>query len=107
MCGINPGMEQEANMVRRSADFLDAGVEVVQDGANCHCREIKVSERPWAVISDEIDVPPPDGWFFLKDVFYNRITIRDLIANKIMDVSPELFTLPSGRKVKIARIIPE
>jgi hypothetical protein len=54
-----------------------------------------------------LDVPAPDGWFFLKDVFYNRITIRDLIANKLLEVSPELFTMPSGRKVKIARIIPE
>jgi hypothetical protein len=29
------------------------------------------------------------------------------MANKLLEVSPELFTMPSGRKVKIARIIPE
>jgi hypothetical protein len=99
--------EQQNTAIRRKADFLDVGIEVVQEGANCHCRETKVSERPWAVLSDDLDVPPPDGWFFLKDVFYNRITIRDLMANKMLEISPELFTMPSGRKVKVARIIPE
>lgn len=97
----------ENQVIRRKADFLDVGVEVIQDGSQCYCREAKASERPWAVISDDLDGTPPEGWFFLKDVFYNRITIRDLVANKLMEISPELVEISSGRKVKVARIIPE
>lgn len=104
-----PPMENntEKPTIRRRADFLDVGVEVIQDGSQCYCKETKATERPWAVISDDLDGTPPEGWFFLRDIFYNRITIRDLVANKIMEISPSLVEINSGRKVRVARIIPE
>ena len=96
-------MHSDDGQVEVPAPYLDAGVTVVQSGDVCYARE-GGTHRVWAWISRRHDgTLPPEGYFFLRDVFYNKVMIKELVDHKAIELGNPV-RLPSGELARTARL---
>ena len=85
------------------APYLDAGVVLIQNGDVCYARE-GGTFRVWAWISRRYEgIKAPEGYFFLRDVFYNKMMIKELLDHKAIELG-EPVRVPSGELARTARL---
>lgn len=96
-------MHSDDGQVEVPASFLDAGITIVQSGDVCYAKE-SGTHRVWAWISRRHDgTPVPDGYFFLRDVYYNKVMIKELLDHKAIELGDPV-RLPSGELARTARL---
>lgn len=101
-----PQVHEPESEVRRDGRFLDDNLELVQRGDTCWAVDVKIG-RTWAFISrrylDE-GIKAPDGWFFLRETFENRVLNKELLAAGAIELG-EKVNLRDGRKAQTARLV--
>lgn len=96
-------MHSDDRKIEVGASYLDDGVHLIQDGDLCYAMERK-SPSVWAWVSCHHDgATPPEGYFFLRDVFYNKVLIKELLYHSAIELG-EPVRLPNGRLARTARL---
>ena len=84
---------------------LDDGIHCVQDGSDAWCLDPKIG-RQFAKLSIRYaDAVAPDGWFFLNEHIFNRVTIADLLKAGHIEIQSTRFTLSDGGQALLARLV--
>jgi hypothetical protein len=98
------GMRQ-VSQIEIATPELDDGIYCVQDGNDAWCYDPKIG-RQFAKLSIRyVDAVAPDGWFFLNEHIFNRVTIRDLLKSGHIEIQSTRFTLSDGGQALVARLV--
>ena len=96
---------RQVSQIEISCPELDEGIQCVQDGADAWCYDPKIG-RQFAKLSIRYtDANAPEGWFFLNEHIFNRVTIAELLKAGHIEIQSTRFTLSDGGQALLARLV--